>query len=127
MPELDVLGRLFSELATADLPVPVPASVVARGRQRRRRAHGRTVIAAAVVAGVVVAPTPRGGADRQSARPACRLRARTQRGADSELRHALQASHQQSVSVIGVSPNRAVRSWRPICSPESPTWSPAAT
>jgi hypothetical protein len=45
----DRLDRLFGELATTELPVPAPAGVVARGRQRRR--HARIM---ASVAGLVV-------------------------------------------------------------------------
>ena len=36
MPD-DGLERLFAELASAEVPVPTPASVLARGRERRHR------------------------------------------------------------------------------------------
>ena len=114
MPDSDMLDRLFGELATADLPVPAPARVVARGRQRRRRARGRTVIAAAAaVAGVVVGVTqvPRhlevAPAVSQRTQPAVCVAA-PDAALNAELRHALPASQQQSVSVIGLSPNHAV-------------------
>jgi hypothetical protein len=47
----DRLDRLFGELATTELPVPSPAGVVARGRQRRRN----TRIMASVAGLAVVA------------------------------------------------------------------------
>ncbi|MGB6453928.1 MAG: hypothetical protein WBH47_05480 [Streptosporangiaceae bacterium] len=114
MPDSDMLDGLFGELATADLPVPAPARVVARGRQRRRRARARTVIAAAAaVAGVVVGVTqlPRhleaAPAVGQRTHPAV-CAAAPDAALNAELRHALPASQQQSVSVIGLSPNHAV-------------------
>jgi hypothetical protein len=113
MPDSDLLGRLFGELANTDVPVPRPASIEARGRQRRRRARGRAVIAAAAVAVVVVGVTqfPRlleaPAAVSQHTQPAiCAAAADAQLNA--ELGSALPASQQQSVSVIALSPNRQV-------------------
>ena len=49
----DRLDRLFGELATTELPVPAPAGVVARGRQRRR--NGRIMASVAGLAVVALA------------------------------------------------------------------------
>lgn len=112
MPDPDVLDRLFGELATADVPVPAPGSVVARGRQRRRRARGRAVIAAAATAVIVVGITqfPRNHQARPAVVPQhpAVCAAAPDPALSAQLSHALPASRQQSVSVIGVSSNRAV-------------------
>jgi hypothetical protein len=113
MPDSDVLDRLFGELANADLPVPSQARVVARGRQRRRRARGRAVIAVAAAAVIVVGVTqfPRlleaPAAVSQHTQPAI-CAAEPDAQLNSELVRALPASQQQSVSVIGLSPDHAV-------------------
>jgi hypothetical protein len=114
MPDSDVLGRLFGELATADLPVPAPTSVAARGRQRRRRARGRAAIAVAAVAVIVVGVTqfPRilsraPALDRQHT-PSAVCAAAPDAALRAQLRRALAVSRQRSVSVIAVSPDHAV-------------------
>jgi hypothetical protein len=113
MPDSGMLERLFGELATADLPAPAPASVVARGRQRRRRARLRALTAVAAVAVLVAGVTQ--VARNHEGMPAT---ARQQRPAvcaaapdaalNAQLRRALPASQQQSVSVIGLSANQKV-------------------
>jgi hypothetical protein len=58
MPDNDTLGQLFGELAAAELPVPAPAGVVARGRQRRRQQRimaSVTVLALIAAGGSAVA------------------------------------------------------------------------
>jgi hypothetical protein len=113
MPDSDLLDRLFGELANTDVPVPRPASIEARGRQRRRRARGRAVIAAGAVAVVVVGVTqfPRligaPAAVSQHTQPAI-CAAAPSAALNAELRRVLPSSHQQSVSVIALSPNRAL-------------------
>jgi hypothetical protein len=114
MPDSDLLDRLFDTLANADVPVPAPDRVVARGRQRRRRARGRSVIAVAaavavVVVGVMQLPRylePPATASQRTPPAVCA--AAPDAALTAELSHALPVSQQQSVSVIGLSPNHAV-------------------
>jgi hypothetical protein len=50
----DIVGRLFGELAGADLPVPPTGAVIARGRQRRRRTRVKAALAVAAATTLVV-------------------------------------------------------------------------
>jgi hypothetical protein len=114
MPDSDVLNRLFGELAGTDLPVPAPASVVARGTQRRRRARGRAAIVVAAVAAVAVGITQFPRIDQgasailsQRTRPAI-CTAAPDAQLSTELGRVLPVSQQQSVSVVALSPNHKV-------------------
>jgi hypothetical protein len=106
----DVLERLFGDLAGADVPVPAPGSIVARGRQRRRRARARRMTAVVAVAVMVVGVTQfirnreTPATTGQHTQPAV-CAAAPDAALSAELRHALPTSHQQSVSVIALSPN----------------------
>jgi hypothetical protein len=115
MPE-DMLDRLFSDLAAAELPVPAASRVVARGRQRRYRARGRAasaVLAAAAIVGAGVSQLP---GSRPSTRPAehhhtssasAVCPAAPEAALTTERTRALPLSRQAGVWPIGVSPDGA--------------------
>src|SRR5580704_5362866 len=111
MPE-DMLDRLFGELAATELPVPAPASVVTRGRKRRRHVRGMAGLAAiAIVALVAVGVSQLAHSSPRTTqvasgrtRPASAVCvAAPSAGLNAELRQELQLSSQSGVSPIAIS------------------------
>ncbi len=105
----DVLDQLFGELATTQLPVPGRAGVIARGRQRRRRARGRVALGVAAVAGLAaVAASQLAGLDTVRPGPAVqpgRAARVCQAAPDPALTTALQHRLPIGSEVLAVSPD----------------------
>jgi hypothetical protein len=112
MPD-DVLERLFGELAGADLPVPPPARVVARGRRRRRRARGAFIAgAAAAVALLGLAVSELAGSHAPAQSPAARHNgapavcpAAPDPALTAQLQRALPTAGQTGLTVLTLSPD----------------------
>jgi hypothetical protein len=115
MPE-DLVDRLFSELASADLPVPARSRVIARGRQRRRHARAgaasAAAVAVAVAAGVSQLPASRPGGQpvqhHHGAPAAAVCPAAPDAALTAELAAASPLSSQAGVWPLGVSQDGSV-------------------
>jgi hypothetical protein len=104
----DIVGRLFGELAGADLPVPPTGAVIARGRQRRRRTRATAAVAAAAAVALVIAGVSQlAGARTRTPAPADhgrRPKAACTAVPDSELTAELAHRVDITAQVIALSP-----------------------